>query len=552
MKKITTLVIMILLTISVSAQTGWKTMEGDVLSTRINRTESRPDGKLFQLTYDYTQSPFTYQIRLLDSTGTVLLQNSFSVAGGNPSIRSFRIDTVQERLVIAEQSSDPVQFQMHLKVIDYNLFQTDSATFALLRSSVDSCELIGGGIDNTANKFLVYRYRDIVDQIWGRGVCRKNAAGTYKNNTVKVGQASNDGYYIHDYAIMPTGDIYIGGSRKESLYGNFFYLEKLNASMALVYEVKDQLIPNSTDTNRVTSLHVYTNNTNSQVVVGGTIYGLAPGDTITRCHGILRCYTFSGVLKWSFQNYEVRDYRMVVSRNSYVHAVGSSNNNPGGFDTKISRLFLKDGVVDWHRYYGNKSKPVALEVEKDGSLLICGDKQFLYPLTGGGTLKTRSYMMLRYSKRGKKLYDYNHVWNLPFNPASLNAGFTDLSKGRSTFYYAAGYERISYENGSGIQFADSILLQQFSNGSLRIGPENKTSEELSVHPNPAGEEITFRSTYQLTDMRIVSISGSLTDIEDVQQEGNSYRCDISRLAPGMYVLKVLTDKGWRSAKFIKE
>ncbi len=550
MNKNLILIFLLSLSLSLKAQTGWNLTENDALATKLSMLENTPNGNIYLLTYDYNQAPYSYKIRLFDSTGTQLNQVTVNVSGGLPSIRAFLIDTVQQRLLISTQTSDAVQFNMHLKVMDYNLTDTDSASFSLLKTSVDSLEFFGGGIDNASNKFLIYRYRDLADQIWGRGICRKNAAGTYKTSLAKAGQASNDGYTIRDFTVTPSGNIFIGGSRKESLYGNFFFLEKLNSSMTLVFEIKDQLIPGNFEDNHVSSLHVYTTNTNSQVVVSGTMYGLAPGDTMNRCHGVIRCYTYNGNLKWNYQTWEVRDFVKSISKSSYVHSIGNSSNNPSGYDTKIYRLFLKDGVLHWQRYFGNKSKAVHLQVENDGSLIICGDKQYTYPLQGGGTLKTRSYMLLRYSKYGKKLFDFNFSWNLPFNPTQLQSGFTDIVRGRSTYYYAAGFSHYVYNNG-GTQTADSILLQQFSNGSLRM--ENGISDEkpLSIHPNPARESISFELPDQVKDIQLTNNSGVQVAIRFIQNE-NTYTCDISGLAPGMYLLSVQTESVQMSSKFIKE
>lgn len=552
MKKTLVLLFLQFLSFFSPAQTGWKISEQDPQATKLNLIESTPDGKFYQLTFNYSLPPFSCQIKQMDSTGTLLLQTSFNVAGNQPSIRSFRIDTVQQRILVFSQSSDATQFNMQLKVLDYNLIDTDSASFSLLKSNADSCDLIGGGIDNTANKFLVYRYRDIVDQIWVRGVTRKSATGTYKSVTAKVGQATNDGYYINDVAVTPVGNLFIGGYRSESLYGKFFFLEKLNASMIQEFEVKDQLILGNFENNHVSCLHVYTNNSNSQVVVGGTMYGLAPGDTIIRCHGVIRCYTFNGTLKWNYQNYEVRDYKKIISKRSYVHAIGSANNNPGGYDTKISRLFLKDGVVHWQRYFSSKSIASVLQVERDGSLLIGGDKQYSLPLLSGGTLKIRSYMLIRYSKFGKRLFDFNYNWNLPFNPTAVNASFNDIACGRSTFYYATGWSRINYENAGGPQIADSILLQQFANGALKTNDGAPAASGLRVHPNPASNEIHFTLRYQLTDVQMVSTNGTFVTIDEIHQDGNAYYCDVTDLPPGVYILKVRTEKGWEAATFVKQ
>lgn len=548
------ILISLLLTLSSSllAQTGWILSSSDNTALKRNFIESLSNGSFYRLSTADSLSPNCYSLALIDSSGTTIHQIELAVTDSNPKVIAFTIDTITQHLCITEQSESSSAYYMHLKVFDYNLNYMDSLTWGVTKTSSLGVEVFGGGIDTANNKFIVYRSKDMFDQMWNRSICRKNAAGVIKNNSVKIGQAANDGFYIHQAVISPTGNIYIAGTRKESLYGNYFYLERVNASFNTIFEIKDQLVLNTVDNNHISSIHLVNATAASPIVVGGTMYGLAPGDTIVRCHGVIRSYSSTGVLRWNFQNFEVRDYKHVKTRFSFVYAAGTNNKFQSGLDTRITRLFYKDGVLDWNRYYGNKSIPLCLEVEADKSFLIGGEKQSKVTLPGGTQLNIRSYLVTRYSKTGKRLYDYEHTWDATNGLTSVQAAITDIATGYNQFYYAAGNSRIvQTASGSNSNF-DSTSVIQFTNGSLRTGNEIPPEVLLNIRPNPAKDAIQFTCESQVTDLIIYSMTGQKMKTESIDQEGITYTCNIGHLSPGTYVLRVMANKTWFTSKFVKE
>lgn len=554
MKKLILFLLPLFVVINSTAQTGWQLVAEDQQTQKLNLVESNEEGAFFQLRFNSSNPSYTYSLEVIDSTGTSTYVSTFSLpdSGYNHKVVSFQTDTVMNRILVISQYEDNQNYYMHMLVLNYFLTPQDSMHFGVSKSNADQLIVNGGGMDYAFNKFIIYNYRDALDQIWTRGIARKTISGSLKANLFKAGQASNDGIFINDCVVTPTGFIYLGGARKESLSGNFIYFEKVNSNFTTIYEIKDQMIQNNTYTNHVSSIHVYNNTSSSQVIIAGTIYGLAPGDTVIRSHGFIRSYNYIGLQKWNFENYEVRDYKKVIGMDSHVHAVGTYNKTVSGLDTKITRLVLKDGSVDWNRYYPNKSTPLSLQIEKDGSLLIGGDKNMTITLADGTNKTIRSYMLIRYSKRGKRLYEFNNNWILPENATTAAGGFTDIATGRSGNYYASGWEHITSSFAGTDAYFDSVRTIQFTNGALRTATETANNEKLVIRPNPARNEILFDSESQIIDFIIADVKGGITPIENLQQEGVAYRCDISTLSPGMYILKVRTDYGWKSTKFIKE
>lgn len=548
------LIVLLFSTLYSTAQTGWTNANADAETKKLQFIESGEAGTLFRLRYVETNPAYTYLLEELDSTGSVLQSASFSLpdSGIQHSVCSFALDTFLNKLIVVAQYEDQQQFYLHLLALDYALAPLDSFQFGLPKTAADQLTVLGGGMDAAANQYVVYSYRDATDQTRGRGITRKNPAGTYLNNVFKAGQSPNDGIYLRCYAISPAGFIYFGGERRESTGGNYIYFEKMNASLVSLFEVKEQLIQNSTGDHRVSSIHLLTTAGTSQVLISGTIFGLAPGDTILRSHGFIRSYTSAGVQRWNYQTFLVRDYVSVIGKNSYVHAIGSNNNIPNGLETRITRLFNKDGVEDWNRLFGFRSAARCLQVEKDGSLLIAGDKNQTITLPGGTSKTVRSYMLTRYSKTGKRLFNYTYNFTLPAGTTDAGAGITDLATGRSGYYYLAGWERVTTGSGVSAVFNDSIRTIQLTNGALRTATPATPGEQLLLYPNPARSEINFTSEENVIAINLVAAQGTTTRGNSFVQEGTTYRMDIRSLPPGGYLLQVQTTGGWRTSRFVKE
>lgn len=537
--------------IGLQAQVGYNRNLPDSLQRKFNEIESLPDGSYCRLTSPDTLPGFAYQLSVYDTAGTVTLQTQLLVPESNGRVTRFQIDTVTQRLLVGMQSEDSGTFYLRQLVLNYSLQTIDSFTITGSKIKWKAVALKGCGVDLSGNQFLIYSSQDLITEFWSRCVSRKTPSGAIKNNVITVGQAPNDGYYINDCIVTPGGNIYIGGTRVESLFGNYLYFERLNSFITSVFEKKDQLIAGNYFNSHVSSIHVYNSTTSSQVVIAGSIYGLAPGDTVLRSHGLIRAYTSSGTLRWNYQNLEVRDYKKVIGKSSYVYAVGTNNLVASGLDSKLTRLFLKDGVLDWNRYYGSKSIPRCLIVEKDGNLVIAGEKEKLIALPSGLNLTARTFMLVKYSRSGKRLYDFDYPWYLPATTNFLYGNFTDLATGKFSYYYAAGHNRIGFDNGAPV-FADSVVLQQFTNGALRIGNWQGAPSVLQLHPNPANNFIYFRCEEAIIDLLLLDSKGALFAPEQLNQEENNYTINIQPLKPGVYVLQVRTEKGWKSGRFIRE
>jgi len=78
--------------------------------------------------------------------------------------------------------------------------------------------------------------------------------------------------------------------------------------------------------------------------------------------------------------------------------------------------------------------------------------------------------------------------------------------------------------------------------------ENKSSNKLSIYPNPATTHLTIDVAAQIESIRIIDLNGKIVK-EETQ---NTRVVAINNLPKGLYFLQVKTDKGLANSKFIKE
>ena len=79
------------------------------------------------------------------------------------------------------------------------------------------------------------------------------------------------------------------------------------------------------------------------------------------------------------------------------------------------------------------------------------------------------------------------------------------------------------------------------------------SNDLEIYPNPTQNQIKITNNQlQITNLQIMDITGKQVKIIKTKGQSKTYTIDIEYLPPGLYLLKVIGDKGTEVTKFIKE
>jgi hypothetical protein len=126
---------------------------------------------------------------------------------------------------------------------------------------------------------------------------------------------------------------------------------------------------------------------------------------------------------------------------------------------------------------------------------------------------------------------------------SLTPQFNTISLGTVYLQGGGGY---SIPN---LAYSDSILCTQY----LEVNPQADKEIDFTVNPNPAKDEITVKS--QESGVRSIEIENVVGEKVIYLKTPNSKlqtKIDVSNLTPGIYFVKVTTDRGSVVRKFVKE
>ncbi|MBR9918148.1 T9SS type A sorting domain-containing protein, partial [bacterium] len=76
--------------------------------------------------------------------------------------------------------------------------------------------------------------------------------------------------------------------------------------------------------------------------------------------------------------------------------------------------------------------------------------------------------------------------------------------------------------------------------------EERAKPSLSIYPNPSRNLININSDSEINEVFILDLKGSIV------QTHNSNRFNVSDLTPGVYFIKIITENGVATSKFIKK
>lgn len=164
------------------------------------------------------------------------------------------------------------------------------------------------------------------------------------------------------------------------------------------------------------------------------------------------------------------------------------------------------------------------------------------------TSASHSYFT-KISNNNKVEFVFENI-NLPFDNANNDGYIAFKIKTLSTLKVGD-----SFTNDANIYFDYNlpILTNKATSTFQTLGVQNfEFSNYFSLYPNPAKEilNISLKNDIEIESMSIYNILGQL--IIAVPNAKNVSNVDVSRLKTGNYILKIKTDKGFSSAKFIKE
>ena len=109
-----------------------------------------------------------------------------------------------------------------------------------------------------------------------------------------------------------------------------------------------------------------------------------------------------------------------------------------------------------------------------------------------------------------------------------------------------GYLNVAEETANGC-IGDANELEIMIDECTGIG-ENNLNIQVNVSPNPAKDFVTFKSSDNINSVTIYSLKGEIVGNHTVNDK--QVRIDLSGYNPGIYVLRIITEKGSVSKRLI--
>jgi hypothetical protein len=81
----------------------------------------------------------------------------------------------------------------------------------------------------------------------------------------------------------------------------------------------------------------------------------------------------------------------------------------------------------------------------------------------------------------------------------------------------------------------------------QVGLDDFTLDQVSIFPIPSNDIINIRSNFLMKEVRIYDISGRIVFSEN--EKGNACQIDVKSYKEGIYIVKILTEKGTTGSKF---
>lgn len=155
--------------------------------------------------------------------------------------------------------------------------------------------------------------------------------------------------------------------------------------------------------------------------------------------------------------------------------------------------------------------------------------------------------------------DCGSTWSTVYNKTDPDLATAGIST--SQFIPNASQWRTETIDLSGISNRENVIVKfVFTSGYGNIvwidnvkivnatGIEEITEGEINIYPNPATSTLRISSSEMINEVAIYNLQGQLIQTEN----GNVQSLNISNLAPGSYIARIVTENGITNKRFIKE
>ncbi|MES2812326.1 MAG: T9SS type A sorting domain-containing protein [Bacteroidota bacterium] len=391
-------------------------------------------------------------------------------------------------------------------------FSTVQETTAAITVQNDGKILLGGGFA---------RFNEVPKKM----ILRLNPDGTLDTtfNTAN-GFSTGDNYYVSAIALQNDGKILVGGRFTSYMNTTTNYIIRLNQD-----GTKDASFNTGTGFNG--TVHKIEIQIDGKIVIAGSFmsYNGLNGNRIIRLNN-------DGTKDTSFNSgtgFNNTVYAMTTQSDGKIVIGGDFTSYNGLIENRIIRLNT-DGTKDTSFNIGTGFNNIvyAITTQSDGEIVV-GGKFTSY----NGLTENR---IIRLNTDGSK--DATFISGTGFEKITVDDSILAIAM-KTDGKILIGGDFLTY-NGSN---QSAMLIGLHSETSLSTNDYTLTND-FSIYPNPVKDILHIQSNdfTAVTAVKIYDILGKLI------QETTATTIPVSSLAKGLYIVKVNTEKGEMTKKFIKE
>jgi uncharacterized delta-60 repeat protein len=247
-------------------------------------------------------------------------------------------------------------------------------------------------------------------------------------------------------------------------------------------------------------------------------------------------YDSNGVQKWVSRyngpvNSYDKAYDLKLDSQGNVYVTGESGGTGGNYDYCTIK-YNNDGGEEWVARYNGPDNlddiATSLVVDNQGNISVTGYSKN----TPSPFISTTDMVTIKYNPAGQE--QWVHRFNGPGDNDDNGAAITADNAGN--VYITGTSEYYGQQNAS-----DIITVKYAGATSVQDLTENV---QISVYPNPAHQHLTVAGHCHIKQLEIINLTGKVVcSIINSGQGQSENTVDVSGLAQGVYLLRIITDTG---------
>ena len=230
-----------------------------------------------------------------------------------------------------------------------------------------------------------------------------------------------------------------------------------------------------------------------------------------------------------------------------------------GYDTNNNRTAIiayeKDNSNQWvyywtdeYEYDNNGNLSIEIDSYWNGAIMVKDDKYEYFYDANNNTIRDIGYHWNTSDSKWVEYQKYEYHHDLAYSISDVIIPIWLYGNYDYVFYnLVTGYSFYDYIASAFVKTERAIMYYSDYNNALNIDDEI-LSRSVKLYPNPVDDVLTINSEIPLTKVEVYSILGK--KVKEFSAGFNSMRID--NLSNGVYIVRILAEKGSTTRKLIKK